>query len=465
MKEIIKLTYKSIFVMLPVIIIWIYTWSNPLSFMDSEAPYYLWNKEKTNTVQEKHYKTIILGDSTANAAYVPEILSDSTINLALGGTSPVENYYVLKDWLSNNQAPDTCYISFVDGDLNKPGYFWKRTMYSHRFKFNQNIEILKTAIAYKEPSIVSEHYIMDFISYELWLPNKYITSLMNAGFNQRYDDNLAAQHYVELHNGRYIGKMREYVPSENTIYKQFYVAPLFDYYYRKIFDLCTENNITVHIIKLPLPSNSEFTENYMNEFNNYYTDLKADYPKIIIDWYPTYDEKYFSDMVHMNPHGALKFSNELRDIYSADFKDTAFSAERIAALNSSIVAENDILQIINWISGKNYTLLINDASGKFKNIYEKDKKENKLFLRQQKILKLDENFSLYSISGINCDKNRFFIENSDNGILLNLEGQVSQQWNLPSENSLNAIVIDHYNNSIVCTKSFKYESESYTYCN
>ena len=81
-------------------------------FTDQEVPYYLWNREITNTKQDKKYDVLILGDSVANAAYIPEVLSDHVINLALGGTTPVENYYTMQDWLKYNPAPKVCYISF-----------------------------------------------------------------------------------------------------------------------------------------------------------------------------------------------------------------------------------------------------------------------------------------------------------------------------------------------------------------
>ena len=114
MKKILGLAMKGICVMLPMILIWVYTWMNPLGFMTDGTPFDLWNKEKTNTKQEKYYEAVFLGDSTANAAYVPEVLSDASINLSLGSITPMEAYYILQDWIEHNEAPKTCYISFLD---------------------------------------------------------------------------------------------------------------------------------------------------------------------------------------------------------------------------------------------------------------------------------------------------------------------------------------------------------------
>ena len=61
--------------MFPMLAIYAYTWFNPLGYMDEESPHYLWNKEKVNSEETCYYDTIILGDSMANAAYMPEVLS------------------------------------------------------------------------------------------------------------------------------------------------------------------------------------------------------------------------------------------------------------------------------------------------------------------------------------------------------------------------------------------------------
>ena len=129
--------------MFPMLAIYAYTWFNPLGYMDEESPHYLWNKEKVNSEETCYYDTIILGDSMANAAYMPEVLSDTAINLSLGGMTPVENYYVLQDWLTTHRAPQVCYLSFQDAHMIMEDCFWTRTMYSHRFRREQNLEILR----------------------------------------------------------------------------------------------------------------------------------------------------------------------------------------------------------------------------------------------------------------------------------------------------------------------------------
>lgn len=463
MRDVCKLAAKGFCVLLPMVGICIYTWVCPLAFMDEEAPYYMWNKKTANTAQEKTYDTVILGDSVANAAYVPEILSDTTINLALGGTTPVESYYVLRDWLDNNQAPEVCYISFMDHHLYEEDCFWKRIMYSHRFKTGQVAEILKKAVQHNEDSIIHENFMMDFISYGLRLPNKYITSLMNAGFNQRYEENTAGLQLTELHRGRYIVRsLWEGTVPEGIVFSEFRVAPMFDEYYRKTIQLCLENRIQVRIVKLPLPEGEEFTEEYIREFNEYYGTLKNSFPGITVDWFPSYEKKGFCDAAHMNSYGALQFSKEIRALYNDDFEDAELSPGQVNGINNYIMEENDIEQIMAWIAGNKYSLILNDASGNFENIYQeriKDVPQESLYQMDQKQFR---GCQAYYISGKKDPSINYTLRFEDDGLIIDMDGQERQILDNPADGCLNMAVIDQYNGKLLCMKSFMYEKEKFT---
>lgn len=458
MKNIFRLAVKGIFVMLPMIIICIYTWINPLGFMTDGTPFDLWNKEMTGAEQDKDYEVIILGDSTANAAYVPEILSGGTINLSLGAITPMESYYILEEWLKHNTAPKACYISFLDYHLRDTNTFWNRTMYTHRFGCRQNLEMLKTALDYGGTSIVTEDYAKDFIAYELRLPNKYITSLMNAGFNQRYEENTEARRLSALHGGRYIARGTKAYSSQKTIkYKEFKVHPLFDDYYRRLIELCIENGIQVRLVKLPLADNEIFTDNYKEEFQNYYEQLKKDYPEITVDWIPAYRQEYFADKNHMNSHGALKFSRELKERYQEDFTKE-ISAGQIEAVNDSIAEENSVEQIIRWASGKDYTILFYDGTGKFSSLY-KTELENSSYFWQKIKLKSSDIYCAYGISGNGENGKEVFVHEKDRKVIVELGGEDGKVWKRPDENGLKVIVIDNYNGQVICEKIFKYDRE------
>lgn len=455
--------------MLPLIVMCAYIRSHPLAFMDNEAPHYLWNKEKTNTAGGQAYDVLVLGDSAANAAYMPEVLSSAMLNLALGGTTPVENYYTLQDWLTHNPAPKACYISFQDFHLQREDCFWVRTMYSHRYLPGQNLEILKNAKAYKEPSILTEHYILDFISYELFLPNKYITSFMNAGFNQRYQGNRNEQQADDLYGGRYIARgLNEYAPSGETVNEKFYVNPLFDCYYRKILELCRKNQIDVHVVKLPYPDNMSFTEEYMEEFNHYYEGLQKEYPGVTVDWFPAYPRQYFADSAHMNTRGALSFSTELKDKYPEYFGGTGMTQGQIAGINEAIKAENKIEWIIRLISNRPYTAVICDNTGKLQEMYGDSAQSGTLLSDCLTSLDDSEDLSVtrkfYYIPGDGSHNVDFTIFEDGDNMMLKPRGQEAVSWNL-TENMLGLIVIENGTGTIVCQKRFRYVDADFAVSN
>ncbi len=457
MRKLVKLFWKSLCVMFPMLVAIGYFHARPMSYADGEIPYYIWNKDKASTTSDKPYEMIILGDSVANAAYAPEILSDRTLNLSLGGTTTVENYYILRDWLEHNKAPKVCYISFMDFHMATLDCFWTRSMYSHRFRFDQNAEMLYAATKYDGPGILSEHPVLDYLSYELRLPNKYIAAFTNASFNQRYKGNAEARRLNELHGGRYIGRgTTEYQSDSENVYTEFTVAPLIDVYYRKILALCRENQITVRIIKLPLPENRVFTEEYEKSFYAYYDALEKDYPEITVDWIKTsYPQAYFTDVHHMNSHGALQFGEDLKKRYPEDFGDAVLSEEQIAAINDSIAGENKLEQILKWIAGKEYTVLLYDGEDEMDTLYpelqEKEPDLKKLSLRRME----DGIKQVFFVSGTNETHPDLSVYEEDGIRKARLPGDAQEQWETSSDHVLGVMVIDRYHQRVVCRKEFK----------
>ena len=106
---------------------------------------------------------------------------------------------------------------------------------------------------------------------------------------------------------------------DGIVYDEFCVSPLFDDYLKKLINLCEDKDIQVRIVKLPLPGKEKYTQEYTEGFHSYYKAIKKSFPGITVDWFSAYEEDKFVDSSHMNSHGALKFSKELKMLYSEDF--------------------------------------------------------------------------------------------------------------------------------------------------
>ena len=459
MRNKIRFFSTCICILLPLVCLCLYTRLNPLAFMDGEAPFYIWNKEKANTEQEKYYDVLILGDSVANAGYIPALLSDSSLNLALGGTTAMENYYTLQDWLAHHPAPKACFISFMDFHFQREDCFWTRSMYTHRYQPLQNIEMIRAAVKYQEPSVLTEHYLTDYIGYELCLPDKYMTALVNARLNQRYEANFAAKQIGELRGGLHSAGTKDYMPSGEITYADFLVKPMFNDYYRKLIELCLEHDITVHIIKMPLPNNSTFTDEYQEDFSNYYRSLKKEYPAITVNWFSNYEEKCFQDPVHMNYHGALQFSTEVRALFPENFGCADLTLGQAEAINSYIKIENQVNEILKWINGRDYTAIVRDNSGVFVPTYQKmTESETGMEMLHLSQIDIDDINSLYSVSGQSNGLHDFSITRSEHGLEVRIGETAVQEWGAISDNMISVLVIDNYNKNVVCTKNFRYDN-------
>lgn len=324
MKQVWKLTYKCFFVMLPLIIFCLFARFGLMLFADWEAPYYMWNRDFTHTHHETKYDVVILGDSVANGAYLPDSLSENTINLSLGGLTPVENYYTLYNWLENNEAPKDVFMSYQDFHLSIVECFWSRAMYAHLLPTSQCVEIIEKGMEFEDETVIHKGWQEEFISYELGLPDKYVTSFLIGLGTDRAEFNRKERIRGELNDGRYIGDNAiPYDPNcEVIVFDTFCVREIEDFYIRKTIELCKENDIKVHFIKLPLAPNESFTENYRIQIQSYYENLERCYNNLDFQWYEEpYEGECFVDSHHMNTRGAIRFSRFLKSEYKECFEE------------------------------------------------------------------------------------------------------------------------------------------------
>lgn len=333
MKKII-VAVKCIVMLLPLWIIWNSTANHFDGYADGEAPYYVWNREECAKKLEVTYDVVILGDSTSNGAYLPEFLSDQSLNLALGGTTPAENYYVLYNYLQNNEAPKVCYISYADAHLVAEDCYWDRTVYFHLLGFQQAKEIYDRAVFYQEESITSAGGYQKLVEEYLWWPGQYMPSLLNSGINGRREQFKMSYDNVDLHRGAYItrGGYENGTTSENDN-ETFVINPLFDEYYKKTIELCNQYHIQVRLVKLPVSPSYRYQQSYIEGFDSYYDALKNTYPGITVDWIKDgFDQYDFVDIHHMNYHGAKKFSEQIKNMYPQDFQTNTLDDNKVRAV-------------------------------------------------------------------------------------------------------------------------------------
>lgn len=462
MRKILKLLYKCILVAFPVFGLMLFAKYNFMGFAVIEAPPYLWNKDFCRTKHEKKMDTVIIGDSVANSAYMPEVLSGTTVNLSVSAGSPVEMYYVMKEYLEYQEAPQDVFISFMDWHFNLDDSFWDRCMYAHRFTVRDGWDILETGRKFKEPSIFGSYgAYLHFWEYQLYSPSKYILSMMKGVFTERLEGNKGAYEFINLHRGRDVGVGIYEGEHEKVEYTEFQVKPLFNHYYRKLIELCLSKKIKVHLIKVPLHLDAKHTEGFKTEFKKYYDELQEDYPSITVDWFSEgYEDYCFIDTVHMNNHGALKFSTKLKSRYPEAFKSD-LAMDQIPCLNQNLSYENHIEDMFQWIANGPYSALLYDHLGDFERRYASEIQKNALVLKKYGE---EGRKNIYILSSVAYANNFISIkEEGEDFVLYSAKEEKEKSifpWKPFDCTGIDMIVINTFDGSIVTEKKFDYVQKS-----
>lgn len=309
---------KCILATAPLLAICLYTALFPFGYMDEEYP--SWKYQKDASMGNASYNTLILGDSTAKAGLIPDMLSDEVINLSMGGSTPIEIYYTLERYLKHHDAPESALIMFTPYHYSFLDTFWQRTMYFNYLSMDETFEVLQNANRVSEQAILTDSYLLDSISYRLRLPNKYLPAMYNSGFIGRRNTNQEIYDAIAANRGQFYFGTADGCSDYNyeSNYTALNLSPMVDLYMRKLLDLCAENDIRVVLEQAPMntASYTRLDPVYVEEYTAYMNLLAADYPDIIIDTVIAhYEDAFFGDASHLNEKGATRFTQEILSEY------------------------------------------------------------------------------------------------------------------------------------------------------
>lgn len=469
MKKIVKLLLKCILVSAPMWGMMIFLWQEREYYSNEDFGYTWWNQEFTQTTHQKYYRYLVLGDSSCNAAYMPEVISDSMVNLSIGGASTVEEYYVLEDYLANNEAPTDVFLSYHDSHFKYTEAYWDKIVPSHRFNMLQNLEILYNVAKYKDDSFSREGMLAEYLAAEFYFPSKYITALNNSIGENRFAKLELAYDKIELHGGRYttLGKT-EFETVQDRVYSEMPVKPLYNYYFTKTIELCVENNIAVHIVKPPLPDNTEMTAEYVEQVFYYYKYFVDSYPNVTFSWNTKImDRKLFADEIHMNNDGALAFSTILKNEFKDIFPETRYTADMMLAVDDSIQQENIAGYLMHFIGDRDYTVLMYDGG----NCVRQFRKQftAPVGLRSYSMKEIDENApnadNLYVLLAPDNEAIDFTIEDDGTSLVVKNDKLGDNRWALPNTTCISLFIIDNVNEQLVGIKNIQYNTTDKTFSN
>lgn len=321
-KSVLRLFGRVVLVGIPFWAVWIYAIFGKMNYLDGEGVYYLWMRDAIHD-ESTNPTVLILGDSAVNAAVNPSLMPGEALSLANGGGCPYEAYYMLKEYLEHHEAPKTIYIGYGHTHMEGTGALWGRTFYTHLLEYGDARELLHTMdkMDFTWGLDTDGNPYLKLLAYYANTPGSYMTAMMNAGWDGRYETNLESVATITENQGHYIGLTDDVYPDYTERNEENYlVAPICDEYVHRLMDLCQEQGIVVRWITIPMCDNMQLSQHYLEAEDAYYSALLTEYDNMTyLPALDTMTHEQFLDIEHMNNAGCAYFTNYLVTTYAEDF--------------------------------------------------------------------------------------------------------------------------------------------------
>ena len=275
--------------------------------------------------------------SRAMAGLIPNEIGNRVVNLALGGGSPIEAYYIANRTVGCAEVPRRVIISlsmeqFIRSDCS---CYWTRSAVFNFLSFGEMEEVRLASRRLGDRSIYPNQDsfgIVDFVtdlSYHAGLPSYYFAAMVHAGFIGRKERNLAVLEETLRNRGHYLfGKAdRTDWPGPEATLAAFKPAPIMTEYFEKLIALFQRHGVPVDFVAMPI---NELSAKVMNtdlrvNFLQYLEYIKSRHTNfsVIGDILPTLPPEYFGDPEHLNEAGAAAWSRALGNALSTSISSEA----------------------------------------------------------------------------------------------------------------------------------------------
>ncbi len=312
-----------------------YVWSHlftALGFRLQTQDYSRW-KYKLELINNKNhdFKTIIIGDSTTDAAIVSNLTKGGSLNISLGGSSTIDAYFMLKRYLKNNGKLSNLVIGFNSQSFENKELFYRHGLMLNMFTFNELFQLGSDLIdlssldsnnlgypfivvdVFKKLNLARYLYYYELLSIQLSLSNYQLDLVSNL-----FNESLYKLNYNKYIESKFNPNINLDVRNEvndkasSRVVPRLIVNQLFNLYLLKILDLAKSNGISVYIIHPPV--NKIYSNNTLliSSYLKYMNSLFLIHPEIHI--YPNievYPAHFFKDSVHVDRLGSELFTKKL----------------------------------------------------------------------------------------------------------------------------------------------------------
>lgn len=256
--------------------------------------------------------TLFIGDSRLNAAFNFKKIKNSW-SFGMGGSTPIENYYLLKSYLTIYEKPETVFFSISPRFLSQTFAFWDLAVRNDFFSKNDFNEILLNYNNLQDTSLgwcpKTKYWLykLNFITF-------YQEDLRNNLIFFGKQKNLQLANYVTNNRGK-----RPHPNLKNTCselnyevkMKNFAPAPIFDLYFNKVLKLCENEQIILIFRAMPMNESSfkKLKPKFIADYQKYMQQKQESFPQFMIsNSLYSYPDSLFGDASHLNKKGTKIFT-------------------------------------------------------------------------------------------------------------------------------------------------------------
>ncbi len=295
-------------------------------FMSDE--YAMWITKQRMVEQCQLSPTLILGDSRAVAGFVPKQLGDAT-NLALGGATPIEMFYMASRALACPQPHRQVVMSLSPSQLMDGEYFWPRTALFDFLSFSDLEQIRKLSRAlgdtllFAPPAFADVDAIINDWLYAHNFPSFSAAAMFDHAIIGRLRANTRIERDIEASGGQhgYGTRSGSDEIADDALLAGFHVAPIYNAYFDRLLTMLEQHGSRVLFIAVPMndATYAAMSPQVVRGFDDYLRGLAARHPnfQLVGDPIAHMDNRYFGDDTHLNAEGA--------DLFSADVRTTLAS--------------------------------------------------------------------------------------------------------------------------------------------
>jgi hypothetical protein len=271
-------------------------------YMDPEYPMWLEVKHRIYNNSSITMDIVVVGDSRAKAGFKPTLLIGvNSVNLAVGGATPIEGYFTIKHYLENNPKPDNIILSYTPTHLESDNCWFSRTVPFNFLNKKEYEEVENFGYKFHETYISESNKNYKDYEYPFIYGNRFKEGLIHLRWIKNktfYSDSKKLMGY------HWFGKEKvaHGLNAEAKRQTHFIYSKLHNFYLEKMLKLLNNNKINIYYYTMPF-NKSSFDivkkQEYINGYTAYVDQLAQKYNMVIcnIPFYMTDDN--FGDPSHL----------------------------------------------------------------------------------------------------------------------------------------------------------------------